>query len=468
MDTCLNIEIAAPFRELFLSDKHFVMLKGGRTSGKTVVAGQLITIYSSVYPNRDMIVCRDSFSDLRDSTFQEIQSWIEEYGLSNDYVPKLNPMRIYNKRTHANIYFMGIGGADKHRTKSFKPKNPIIAVLFEELQQVRELENLEQAHSSFRRFLDTEHGKFIHCFNPEPQNAHWVNVYWNLKVNDPDWLCIYSTYMDICKYLNDIDLKEILKMKRLDEGRYRWLYLGETGGGYGSIYPQFKRNKHLLTFEEAKFKFRHNPFVGLIIGVDGAVTHDCTALVPIAILRNGQALVLDIFCHDPLKSQVLSSTELVTYIRIWYDELLKKYSINYPNDIPIMFVCDSASTDLRINLDYHFGSEALVVPYKKPTIHQMVGNVQSVIAKNMVYVVDYGGHQDYFLNKWIATENLLATQLENLIWDEKQKGYDPIVPNDVSDAFTYGINNYFKNPDNVYWLENLIRFRQDYYDVEGE
>ena len=36
-----------------------------------------------------------------------------------------------------------------------------------------------------------------------------------------------------------------------------------------------------------------------------------------------------------------------------------------------------------------------------------------------------------------------------LTWNEKQDNYDPIVPNDVSDAATYGIVSWYKNPENI-------------------
>jgi hypothetical protein len=94
----------------------------------------------------------------------------------------------------------------------------------------------------------------------------------------------------------------------------------------------------------------------------------------------------------------------------------------------------------------------------------MVAVVQSTISQNVIYVVDYEGTKDYILNKFVKRDNPLAEQLENLIWNEKQNGYDSIVPNDATDAFTYAVNTYFKNPDNLHWIENIKR--QDFYDLD--
>ena len=54
--------------------------------------------------------------------------------------------------------------------------------------------------------------------------------------------------------------------------------------------------------------------------------------------------------------------------------------------------------------------------------------------------------------------NLLAEQFEMLTWNEKQDNYDPIVPNDVSDAATYGIITWFKNPENIQYF-NIAKLR---------
>jgi PBSX family phage terminase large subunit len=460
----MEIKIAKKFRDVLKLDKRFVLIRGGRASGKTIFAGQLLVLLSTQYPKKDIVVARSSFSDLRDSSHQTIQTLIEEYGLRNDFIAKYNPLRIVNKRTGTNIYFMGIGGSDTHRTKSFMPKNnSIIAVLFEELQQVKDQENMEQAHASFRRFLDVEKGVFIHLYNPEPQNAHWVNVLWNIKQSDPDWLCIHSTYNDVAQFLNDLDLKEIVKMKLLDEQRYKWLYLGETGGGYGSVYPQFKRDKHFIPFDEAKKKFNGQRIVGVIIGVDGAVTHDATVLSPMVIFQNGQSVIVDLFYHDPQVSGQKSSNELMPFIQRWFEEIRKKYALDSSN-VPILFKVDSSATELKRQLAYFLSNRAQVESYSKPTILEMVGVVQSTLSQNVVYVADYGGYYDYVLNKWVKKDNPLAVQVENLIWNEKQTGYDPLIPNDASDSFTYAVNTYFRNPDNLYWLANIKRL--DFYDLE--
>jgi hypothetical protein len=151
----------------------------------------------------------------------------------------------------------------------------------------------------------------------------------------------------------------------------------------------------------------------------------------------------------------------------WFQELIKDNNLNnrfdYLNSVPIVFVVDSAATELIQSLRYYFGNRADVYAIKKGSILQMVDVVQSAIGKNVVAIYDYGGYYDYTNNYWVNGENLLSYQLESLIWNDKQTGYDPRIPNDVSDAFTYAVYFYYRQIENIVWLQDVANKRKDYY-----
>lgn len=107
--------------------------------------------------------------------------------------------------------------------------------------------------------------------------------------------------------------------------------------------------------------------------------------------------------------------------------------------------------------------------FTKPSIIQMVDNVKGVLARNMIYLIDDGYHIN--VKGSFKTENMLADELENLRWKDKQDGstpttYDPSIPNDVCDAFTYAVNTWYSNPNNLYWLAIANKMRKDFYDLE--
>lgn len=462
------ISCPEPYDQLYESDCPFVIMRSGRNAGKSRNTADYIVYQSTQAINEDIVLCRDSYSDMADSMYASIIKAIEEQGLERFYQFKKQPLRIICTLTNCNIYFMGIGGADKSRTKSFEPINPKVRLyVFEELQQVREQENLEQALASFRRHLSSQ-GKFLFLFNPPPQNSNWVNLWCSSKKYDKDYLIIDSSWLDIVDYLNDIDIKEILKCKMTEPEKYDWLYMGKTGGGFGSVYPQFKREKHLLTFEQAREKFKTQHIQYVIIGGDNAVSRDGTCLCPIAVFENGQCLVLDLYYHDPKRGGDLSVAEQLPLMKRWLGELEKKYNLSDMNyQVPIAFVIDGSVIgqelirELRFNLDLN---RYQIISYSQKHIIEMASNLKSVFARNMLYIADYGGHYNYALNRWEKCDNVLAEQVESLIWNEKQTGFDPIVPNDCCDALTYGANAIFKNQFNLYYVEDSIRTRKDYYD----
>ena len=69
----------------------------------------------------------------------------------------------------------------------------------------------------------------------------------------------------------------------------------------------------------------------------------------------------------------------------------------------------------------------------------------------MLKIVDFGGYKDYYYNRFVPTTadtEPLIYQLESVTW--KNYTLDPEIPNDYTDALTYGVNMYFNNPENLY------------------
>jgi hypothetical protein len=68
----------------------------------------------------------------------------------------------------------------------------------------------------------------------------------------------------------------------------------------------------------------------------------------------------------------------------------------------------------------------------------------------MLKIVDFGGYNDFYYKRFVPTTadtEPLVYQLESVIW--KNYKLDPAIPNDYTDALTYGTNEYFINPNNL-------------------
>lgn len=235
---------------------------------------------------------------------------------------------------------------------------------------------------------------------------------------------------------------------------YKAMYLGQLDDLEGGVYGQFKIEKHYITPEQSSSIFAGETIELIIFGGDGAITHDATAICPIAIMSSGRAVVLERFFYDPVKNgQVLSNAQLVDLIELYLDDLDKKYGLYY-NRIPMYWSIDSASADLIATLMYNLRDEHIVKSFTKKNIIRNNNVVNNAFAKNVVYIINYGGQKNYHSQRW-ESNDVLVEQLESVIW--KNYNFDPTIPNDMTDAFTYGINYYFLNPDNI-WLPEVKKY----------
>jgi len=127
---------------------------------------------------------------------------------------------------------------------------------------------------------------------------------------------------------------------------------------------------------------------------------------------------------------------------------------------PIWMRIDSASPDLIAECRFFMSDRCDIGPIKKASVFEMVSVVQSSLSNDNIVVIDFGGYYNYHTNKFVQKEvNLLAEQLNLLIWNEQQTNYDPLVPNDVADAFTYGDYFWYSNQENIQYF-NIVKMNQ--------
>lgn len=465
----MNILLPKVYKEILESPCLNVILHGGRLGGKsngTAIVGILTMLKQ---PYTDGVVLRVSYGSLGDSSFAEMENALQQFDeYAEEFELKRSPLRIVRKGNAGTIYFLGYGGSNTSRTKSIRTKHKISFVILEETQELKSKRNFDEAMASIRRHFGDNVKVFILGNNP-PQEAHWFNVFIEQCKNDPDYLVRNVSWHDILPFINDYDLHEIIKTQKLDPEYYEWFYMGKTTGGFGSVYPMFRKEKHIITAQQFDYfrSMTNVKIVGCVIGGDGAVNRDATSFVPILLLNNGQSVIGPIFYHNPKDDGVIGYHQLVQdNLQRWFDELCERFRLttrqelrinpNLPK-IPIWMRIDSAAPDLVQECRFFLSDRADIRAITKKAVSQMVSTVQSAIANSNIYIIDYGGYYDYHKNSFIKKEmNLLAEQLSMLIWNEKQDNYDPIVPNDVADAFTYGTIFWYGNQENIQYF-NLLK-----------
>lgn len=446
-----EIKIAKPYDRLLTTDKTTCIMYSPRISGKSYALGQVVYIYANQYPNHDMIVTRAHYNSLEDSLYNEIIAYAETAGVPDFYIPLKSPLRIKTRKGNT-IYFKGIGGSDYSRSKGFKGLNPVSLIICDETQQLKDEQSLRQAIATFVRSVDPDiKSRIILAGNPEMVKAHWWNAYCRKYRFAGAYEFIDANYMNIRKYLSRVTLEEIENERKYNPLMYKFLYLGELDDLAGGAYGQFKRDRHYISVQQWHKEIAGQRLCYIIWGGDGAITHDSTGIVPIGIYSNGRGYVLERFYYDPLATGViLAPSQITEMINTYVEQMCKKYDV-YGERVGSYFAIDCAAADLVTQLRYNINGYHIVKGFTGKNIIQNNAVVNNCFAKNMLKIVDFGGYYDFYVNRWTPTTadtEPLVYQLESVVW--KNYKLDPEIPNDYTDALTYGANVYFNNPDNLY------------------
>lgn len=446
-----QMRLAKPYDRILTTDKTTVVMYSPRISGKSHALAQIVYLYANTYPGHDIVVTRANYNSLEDSIYNEILSTAEELGIGSFYTGLKSPLRIKTKKGNT-IYFKGIGGADYSRSKGFKGKKPISLIICDETQQLKDEQSLRQAVATFIRSIDASiNSRVILAGNPEMVKAHWWNAYCRKYRFAGVYEFIDANYHDIWKYLSDVTKNEIENERKYNELMYKFLYLGELDDLAGGAYGQFKRDKHYITYDRFLSEVRGEYMAYIIWGGDGAITHDSTGICPIAVMSSGRAYVLERFYYNPLETGIVLAPSQLTELLLEYVEYMdKKYGITR-DGIGSCFYIDGAAADLITQLRYSINAYHIVRGFTRKNIINNNAVVNNCFAKNMLKIIDFGGYYDYYRRRFVSTTadtEPLVYQLESVTW--KNYKLDPAIPNDFTDALTYGANAYFENPDNLY------------------
>lgn len=454
-----TVKMAKPYDRLLTTDKTTCIMYSPRISGKSFALGQLVYLYANKFPKHDIVVTRANYNSLEDSLYNEIIAFAETIGRGSFYLPLKSPLRIKTKLGNT-VYFKGIGGADYSRSKGFKGLNKISLIICDETQQLKDEQSLRQAIATFVRSVDSGiQSRIVLAGNPEMVKAHWWNAYCRKYRFSGVYEFIDANYLSIKKYLSPITLQEIENEKKYNPLMYKFLYLGELDELAGGAYGQFKRERHYISAEAWRKEIAGQKLCYIIWGGDGAITHDSTGIVPIGIYSNGRGYVLERFYYNPLETGVvLAPSQITELINLYVEEMCRRYDV-YGERVGSYFAIDCAAADLVTQLRYNINGYHIVKGFTGKNIIKNNAVVNNCFAKNMLKIVNFGGYNDFYRREWIPTTadtEPLVYQLESVTW--KNYKLDPEIPNDYTDALTYGANVYFNNPDNLYLPQRRMAY----------
>ena len=340
--------IAPHFYKTFNSKKPHQIYKGGRGSTKTSMLSIKIDEFNLEYRECNAIIIKRYQNTIRNSVFKEIKRALKRLGLNEgiDYKATVSPFQIHLFQTGNNIYFAG--GDDYEKVKGFiDEESPIKMVWFEELTEFDEPDQIDQIIATFSRGND-DWFITMYSYNPPKNRFHWVNLWADKMQQRDDVIVHHSDYRTVpTKWLGQKFIDEAERLKKYDEKRYRWIYLGEVIGIEGLIY-----NPDLFIIENANYIEENNLKILYVdFSVDCGHQTSATSCGAYGYASDGRWYLLDSYYYSPHeKSRKKAPSELAQDLFDFRTYICKKYKTTVDNE-----TIDSAEGALRNQYFAMFG-----------------------------------------------------------------------------------------------------------------
>ena len=406
MDQTINIKniIAPHFYKVFNSKKRHQIYKGGRGSAKTSMISIKIDEFNLEYRNCNAIIIKRYQNTIRNSVFKEIKRALKRLGLNEniDYKATVSPFQIHLFRTGNDIYFAG--GDDYEKVKGFIDEDaPIKMVWFEEMTEFDDADEIDQIIATFSRG-NNDWFSVLYSFNPPKNRFHWINLWLEKMKERDDVLIHHSDYRTVPeKWLGREFIEEAERLKKYDEKRYRWIYLGEVIGIEGLIY-----NPDLFIIEKAHYiEEKKLRIIYVDFSIDCGHQTSATSCGAYGYATDGRWYRLDTYYYSPHeKARKKAPSEVAQDLFNFRTYICKKY-----NAIVDKETIDSAEGALRNQYFAMFGINLHPVNKGKDK-EELIEYSQDFIDSGKYVILDIP-------NNWIHIK-----EMTNYMWkkDSVEKG----------------------------------------------
>ena len=212
------------------SDRYlFHVLKGGRASAKSTHIAIWLVLALMKYPVTCLCI-RKVGNTLAESVFEQLKEAIDILNVGHVWKIQKSPLQlIYIPRGNKFIFR---GADDPSKIKSIKmSKYPIAFVWFEELAEFKTEDEVSTIVNSVLR-AELPPGlsyKVIYSYNPPKRKQSWVNKKFETQFISDNTYVHHSTYLDN-PHISKAFIEEANEVKKKNEFKYRWEYLGEPIG----------------------------------------------------------------------------------------------------------------------------------------------------------------------------------------------------------------------------------------------
>jgi phage terminase large subunit len=401
----INIKdiISPSFWNIFNSKKPYIILEGGRGSTKTSMCSLKLVYHCLSEEKCSAIVLRKYQNTLRNSVFKEIKKASSRLGLieNKDYIANVSPMKItfYNGNS---IYFAGTDDIEK--LKGFIDETRPIKILWiEEASEFEDEDDFQQTIATFSRG-NNDYFIAIFSFNPPKNKYSFINEWEEKMKTRKDVLVSHTDYRTVpSDWLGKMFIDEAERLKKYDEKRYRWIYLGEVIGIEGLIY-----NPDLFIIEEPNYIEKNNlRIIYVDFSTDCGHQTSATSCGAYGYATDGRWYRLDSYYYSPHeKARKKAPSELSQDLFNFRTYICKKYKT-----IVDVETIDSAEGALRNQYFAMFGVNLHPVNKGKDK-EELIEYSQDFIDSGKYVILDTP-------NNWIHIK-----EMKNYMWkkDSIEKG----------------------------------------------
>lgn len=309
----LKVQANPCFKEVDLSTKRYIVMKGSAGSGKSVDTAQNYILRLMRDKGRNLVCIRKSDITNRDSTFAELTGAVYRmFGdkANNYWQINMSPLKLTCKNGN-QIIFRGMND-DKQREKlksiTFQ-RGKLTDVWCEEATELTQAD-VEIIDDRLRGELPP--GQFYQIrmtFNPVNKN-HWIKKVF-FDISDDNVLCHHSTYL-MNRFIDDAYKARMERRKLVDPEGYQIYGLGEWGEIGGLI---------LHKWEIREISQNLNDYDDIAIGQDFGFNH-ANAILLLGIKDDNIFILDEIYLFEKDTSEIIQEAikhAIPTNRQMWCD-----------------------------------------------------------------------------------------------------------------------------------------------------
>lgn len=376
------IQKSRDYQALYNTDKRYILITGGRGSGKSFEVGTFLSLLTYEQKHR-ILFTRYTMASAGISIIPEFMEKIELMEVAHHF--DVNKSEITNTETGSDILFRGIKTSSGNQTANLKSLQGVTTWVLDEAEELIDENIFDTIDLSIRK--KGIQNRIILVMNPTTKE-HWIwKRFFNGHVkyidvdgeqipvsNHPDICHIHTTYLNNREHLSDSYLKRLDLIKENNPGKYKHLVLGGwLEKAEGVIFENWQEG----TFNESL------PYV---YGMDFGYITDPTTLIKVA--KDGDVLYL----KEELYRQGMDTNSIASFL----DRTVEKHDL---------IVADNAEPRLIAELQDK-GFNIIPCQKGKDSIKNGIANLSGV--------------------KMVVNGQNLIKELNNYSWSNKRAN----IPND--------------------------------------